>query len=578
VRLDTRLVDGTGTARRDLVLAVLAGVAAGGLIVLQAALLARVVDGAFLGGMTLGALAPWLVALAAAALVKAACTWSGEVAAQRFAGRAKRELRARLARRLLDGGPRYAAAERTGELVQTLVGGVEALDAWFAQYLPQLGLAVLVPCLVLGFVFAADPLSGVVLLVTLPLVPVFMALVGAAARTHTRRQWLTLARMGARFLDALQGLATLKAFGRGRAYAAAVAESSERFRRATMGVLRVAFVSALVLELLATLGTAVVAVEVGLRLLYARLAFREALFVLVLAPEFYRPLRSLCAAFHAGMAGREAATRIFEVLDGARRTAPVGPAAVDVPAGPVSIAFEAVTFAYQPGAPPALDAVSFRAEAGTTLALVGASGAGKTTAAHVLLRFVEPDAGRVRAGGRVLSELAPDAWRRQVAWVPQRAHLFHGSVLDNLLLARPDATRAQVDEAVAAAGADAFIRALPNGYDTPVGDGGARLSGGQAQRLALARAFLKDAPVLVLDEPTAQLDLESEALVRAAMTRLRRGRTVLLIAHRLTAVFDAECIALMAGGRVVEAGTHAELLRAGARYARLFAAWGGGAA
>lgn len=581
MRIDRRLIPAAAPARRDLGLAVAAGVAAAGLIVLQAWLLARVIDGAFLGRLDLAQVAPCLGALAAVALAKAACTWSGEVAAQRFAGRAKLALRTRLARRLLELGPRYAVGERTGELVQTLVGGVEALDAWFAQYLPQLALAVLVPGLVLGFVFGADALSGAVLLVTLPLVPLFMALIGAAARTHARRQWLTLARMSARFLDALQGLGTLKAFGRSRAYAEAVAEASEGFRRTTMGVLRVAFVSALVLELLATLGTAVVAVEVGLRLLYARVAFREALFVLILAPEFYRPLRALGAAFHAGMAGQEAAGRIFELLDAAPQAARAGPpggAAVAVPAGPVSIAFEAVTFAYEPGARPALEAVSFRAEAGTTLALVGASGAGKTTAAHVLLRFVEPQAGCVRVDGRALGELAPAEWRRQVAWVPQRAHLFHGTVLDNLLLAHPGAHPDQVAAAAAAAHADAFIRALPRGYDTPLGEGGARLSGGQAQRLALARAFLKDAPVLVLDEPTAQLDAESEALVREAMLRLRRGRTVLLIAHRLTTVFDAEQIALLDAGRVAEAGSHAELLRAGARYARLVAAWGGGAA
>jgi ATP-binding cassette subfamily C protein CydD len=334
-----------------------------------------------------------------------------------------------------------------------------------------------------------------------------------------------------------------------------------------MGVLRVAFLSALVLELLATIGTALVAVQVGLRLVYGRIPFAEALFVLLLAPEFYRPLRSLGAAFHAGLPGAEAARRIFEVVD---VRAPEGGAGA-APDAPITIQFQGVGFAYEPG-PRALDGVSFHIDAGTTCALVGPSGGGKSTTAALVLGFLQPDAGAVRVNGRPLADVEPAAWRRRVAWVSQRPHVFHGSVRDNLLLASPEASEGALREAMRLAQAEGFVDELPAGWNTLVGEGGQRLSAGQAQRLALARAFLKDAPVLVLDEPTAHLDPEHDARLREAIARLRRGRTVLLVAHRLSSVFDAERIVMLSGGRVLETGTHRELLEAGGAYTRLVAA------
>jgi thiol reductant ABC exporter CydD subunit len=422
-----------------------------------------------------------------------------------------------------------------------------------------------------------------------------MWLIGGAAAERTRRQWVVLSRLAARFLDAVQGLATLRAFGRAGDEADRVARASEGHREVTMGVLRLAFLSALALEALATLGTAVVAVEVGLRLLHARIAFREALFVLVLAPEFYRPLRALGSAFHAGMAGKEAAARIAEVLDAEgplaapaveagcppeeRADRPLGTRRTEVLRRdrPPAIAFEDVRFAYDAAATAALDGFSLALPPGATVALVGPTGAGKTTAAHLLLRFLEPGRGAIAVDGAPLAALAPEAWRRLVAWVPQRPRLFHGSIRDNVALARPGASPSELAAAAARARLDSVLRELPRGWETPVGEGGERLSGGEAQRVALARAFLKDAPVLVLDEPTAQLDPESESAVVASIEDLRRGRTVLLIGHRLTTVARADRIALVVRGRVVEEGTHRELGAAGRGYARLVAAWQGAA-
>ncbi len=584
MRALTRIIPPRARSRRGLALTVSLGALAGLLVVAQAWLLASAIDAAFLGGADLSGVAPHLLGIAGAAALRAAAAWGQEVLAQRLSGSVRRTVRDRLLRKLLALGPRFAGGERAGELANTLVGGVDALEPYLAQYVPQVFLAGVVPLLVWLAVLRADPLSGLVLLLTFPLIPLFMWLIGESARERTRRQWVTLSRLAARFLDAVQGLPTLRAFGRAGDEADAIARASERHREVTMGVLRLAFLSALVLEALATLGTAVVAVEVGLRLLYARVAFREALFALLLTPEFYRPLRALGAAFHAGMAGKEAARRIAEVLEAegplaapaVQGEAPPGaPAVARAGAVAPTLAFEGVRFAYDMAQPPALDGFSLALPRGATVALVGPSGAGKTTAARLLLRFLEPGEGAITVDGSPLAVLAPEEWRARVAWVPQRPRLFHGTLRDNVALARPAASDAELAGAAARAHLDVVLRALPRGWETPLGEGGERLSGGEAQRVALARAFLKDAPVLVLDEPTAQLDPETEAAVVEAVAELRRGRTVLLIAHRLTTVAGADRIALVARGRVVEEGAPRELGAAGRGYARLVAAWRG---
>ena len=579
----TRIIPPRARSRRGLALAVSLGGLGGALVVGQAWLLATAISGAFLGEAGLHEVAPYLLGFAGAAALRAAATGSQELLAQAHSGAVRLAVRDHLFRRLLALGPRFASSERTGELANTLAGGVDALHPYLAQYLPQAYLAALVPLLVLAAVLWADPLSALVLLLTFPLIPLFMWLIGEAAREQTRRQWVTLSRLAARFLDALQGLATLRALGRAGDEADAIARASERHRAVTMGVLRLAFVSALVLEALATLGTAVVAVEVGLRLLYARVGFREALFVLVLAPEFYRPLRALGAAFHAGMAGKEAAARIAEVLEAEGPLA--APAVLDAealappvpsPGAPVpAILFEGVRFRYGPAREPALDGLTLALPKGATVALLGPSGSGKTTAARLLLRFLEPDHGSITVDGAPLAALAPEEWRRRVAFVPQRPRLFHGSLRENVLFARPGASPAELERAASRARLHAVVRELPRGWETPVGEGGERLSGGQAQRVALARAYLKDAPVLVLDEPTAHLDPGSEAEVVEAMDGLRRGRTVLLVAHRLATVARVDRVALLDRGRIVEEGPPAELAATGHAYPRLLAAWEG---
>ncbi len=579
MNLDKRLLRQVSAARATqlaLALTVGLGLLAGVLLVMQARFLSRVVTQVFLAGQGLPDVQPWLLALLALALARSVLIWGSEVAANQVAGRVKTDLRERLVAHLMELGPSYASGERTGELTNTVTEGVEALDAYFSQYLPQLALAALVPLAILAFVFPLDPLSGVVLLVTAPLIPFFMMLIGNAADALTRKQWGALSRMSAHFLDVLQGLTTLKALGRSREQINTIAEVSEQFRGTTMGVLRVAFLSALALEMLATISTAVVAVQIGLRVLYGHLGFEEAFFVLLLAPEFYIPLRMLGTRFHAGMSGVAAAGRIFAVLE--TQPAVTAGGRTDIPADvwPAGVLrFENVSYAYDGGQRPALHGVELTIEPGTYTALVGRSGAGKSTVVHLLLRFAEPTWGQILLGDEPLRALAPAAWRRQIAWVSQRPHLFNASVLENLRLARPEATLDEVIWAAEQAHADGFIRELPQGYNTAIGERGARLSGGEAQRIALARAFLKDAPLLLLDEATANLDPEHEQLIQQSMARLLRGRTALIVAHRLSTVTRADRIVVLDRGRVVESGSHADLLAQGGHYHRMLVAYAG---
>jgi ATP-binding cassette subfamily C protein CydD len=569
MKLDQRLLRQARAARIDLALTIGLGLLAGVLLVGQARYLSRIISQVFLAGESLGTVGSLLVALLILALVRACASWGSELAANRAASRVKTDLRQRLSAHLLALGPAYARGERSGELVNTIVGGVEALDAYFRQYLPQLALSALVPLTILAFVFPLDWLSGLVFLLTAPLIPIFMLLIGNRADALTKRQWTSLSRMSAHFLDVLQGLTTLKLLGRSRDQMATIAQISHRYRQTTLGVLRVAFLSALVMEMAATLSTAIIAVEIGVRLLYARMAFEDALFILLLAPQFYLPLRLLGVRFHAGMAGVAAAGRIFEVLDTSTSVVkPTSPLLLNL-ALDLDVCFKDVYYAYDDGQRPALTGLSFQITRGQKVALVGPSGAGKTTVVNLLLRFIEPDQGLIAVNGRSLRDFPVSDWRAQIAWVPQHPYLFHTTVAENIRLARPQASIAAVIRAARQAHAHEFIQALPQGYDTVVGERGSRLSAGQAQQVALARAFLKDAALLILDEATSNLDLMHETLLGETLQRLMAGCTVLVIAHRLSTVLRADQILVMEGGKIVQEGTHVALLERDGLYRRL---------
>jgi thiol reductant ABC exporter CydD subunit len=547
--LDPRLIRRTRPVRPLLVVDCALGVATVAVVLAQATLLATIVARAF-DGAPLGSLRAELIALALAFAGRGALGWAMEVAGRRAATDVLSELRLALAERRLTTQPTAADGTEAGEVAAAAVHGLPALEAYFARYLPQAVLATIAPLAVLAWVGFVDLESALVMALTLPLVPVFMWLIGRATEERTRERWGALRHLSTRFLDAIRGLPTLRAFNRGQAEATRLAEAGERYRTTTMGTLRIGFLSGSVLELAATLGVALVAVTVGVRLAGGGLGLQPALIVLVLAPELYLPLRRLGAEFHASVDGLAVAERMFALLDAP--PAAVG-GGVRVPPSPavVPVRFERVSFAYPSRPGLVVDALDLELAPGETLAVVGESGAGKSTIAALLLGLLQPSDGRISIGGADLAACDAAAWRRHVAWVPQRPALLHASVAENIRLGAPAAPDEAVRTAAVLAGADPVVRALPSGYDTIVGDGGRPLSPGERRRIALARAILRDAPLVVLDEPTADLDPLSVELVARAVERLAADRTVLLIAHRAELVARAGRVVRLEHGRAV---------------------------
>lgn len=542
---DPRLLRRVPAARRDFaVLAVLGGLAAL-LVIAQATALATLLATAIDGRLHQPALAGFVAAVAARALL----SWAQGTVAARAAATVKATLRADLLRAVGRHGPTWVAGQRAGQLATLAGRGLDALDAYFTGYLPQLVLSVTVPLAVLARIMLADWSSALIIALTIPLIPVFGALLGWQAQAATERQWRRLSLLGGHFLDMVAGLPTLRAFGRARAQVEVVRRMADGHRQATMRTLRIAFLSALVLELVATLSVALVAVPVGIRLLDGGITLSTALLVLLLTPEAYLPLRAAGSRFHASMEGLTALDEALTLSAGPEAAGPAG-GFVPAPDGPGAIRFEGVTVEYERTT--ALRDVTLTIRPGERIAVIGPSGAGKSTLLHLLLGFVTPTTGRVTVDGVDLARVDPDAWRRRLAWVPQRAHLFAGSLADNIRLGTPDAPDTALARAVAGAALDEVVAALPDGLATVLGEHGHGLSSGQRQRVALARAFLRDAPLVLLDEPTARLDSASEAVVLAATRRLVAGRTALLVAHRPALLEDADRILRVEDGRVTE--------------------------
>jgi len=575
MNLDRRLLGKAYFARLELTLVVLIGILGGILVIFQAKLLSQTINEIFLAGKVMAQVSPLLWALLAIILCRTVLAFVGDGLAGTAAVKVKIRLRDALMSRIFDLGPAYLQGKSSGDLIARAIQGIENLDAYFSLYLPQLALAAVIPLCILLFVFPLDLLSGIIFLVTAPLIPIFMLLIGSQSEKLTRRQFSALARMSAVFLDTLQGLSTLKALNQSGARAGKIREASERYRSTTMQVLRTTFLSALVLELVSTISTAVVAVEIGLRLLSNQMQFQQAFFILVIAPEFYLPLRQLGLRFHAGTSGASAAAAIFEVFDQGRVNIENGEKVSEnirkpSTGGAEEVQFNKVSFTYLDRSQVALKSATFTLRKGEMTALVGKSGSGKSSVFQLLLRFIEPQAGQILVDGKLLSSVALPDWRDQVAWVPQKPYLFQDTMAANICLAKPDATAEEVHRAAALAGLDDFIQSLPQGYATLIGERGVRLSGGQSQQVALARAFLKNAPVLLLDEPASHLDLDLEERLEKAVHSLCHGRMVLVVAHRLPTVEAAAQIIVLHEGQVVECGDHASLLLNRGVYARLY--------
>lgn len=559
MNLDRNLIALLNSARKPFIFSILSGAFTGIAVIYKADILSIILKSVFLDNNSLSQVLNFILILILIIFLQFLFSVLKEWSAGKTSEIIKSGLRNRLLNHVNHLGPVYGRQKSSGEISNLIVEGIDGIDQYFSLYLPGLFLAAIVPISILLFIFPMDILSGIVLLLTAPLIPFFMILIGGAADKLTKKQWDSLSRMSDYFLDIFQGIVTLKIFNRSKEQINEIKNISEKFRQSTMKVLRVAFLSALTLEILASISMAIIAVEIGLRLLYGKFDFQSAMFILILAPEFYLPLRRLGSQFHSGQESVAAAQKLYEVLD-RRIIIPDKTKADSSAIKPGSIEFQNVSFKYDPAGIKTINKINIKLDEGKFIALVGYSGGGKSTIVNLILKFIYPTEGKIITGENELSAIPTEEWRKAISLIPQKPYMFHASVKDNIDVGR-NYEFEQIVSAARAAYIHDFISELPLGYDTIIGEQGARLSGGQIQRIALARAFLKDSPLLILDEPTSNLDPHAEELIFDAIHNLIKNKTVLAIAHKLKTIKFADKIYVLNRGKVVESGTHTELIR-----------------
>ncbi len=535
-------------------------------------LLAIIVNSVFLEKKILQQVLNLILLFAIVASAKSILMWLKTYFSFKISENIKNHLREILSSALFDKGPSNLSNEKSGEISNILTEGINKLEAYFSSYLPQVLFSTIIPILIIAFVFPIDWISGLVLFVTAPLIPLFMILIGKRAENLSKRQWKTLNFLSSHFFDVMQGLTTLKLFGKSKFQTKKISEISEEFRQTTIGVLKVAFLSALALELLSTISIAMVAVEIGIRLIFDKVEFVDGFFVLLIAPEFYLPLRQLGSSFHAGIDGVTASKSIFAVLD--ENTKNINGNVVCNWDEDFTIEMRNLSFSYD-GKTNVIDNLNIKINSGSKIAIVGESGAGKSTFFNLLLKFIYPNSGEILFNNQKISDLTKQSWYSGITYLSQKPYLFYRTIEENLKISNENATEQEIRQAIEFANLTEFVNSLPNGINTIIGEKGINLSSGQIQRIAIARAFLKKSRLILLDEPTANLDAEIEDELQSKINKLSENKTVITIAHRLNTVISADFIFVFEKGKIVETGTHQFLLQQKGKYFEYFSNYRG---
>ena len=544
----------------------------GFLLVAQANLIMVIINSVFSEGLAIGSMKNYFYCLLLALVLRSAVIFFHELLAHKIGQAVKYNLQQRILKKLMDLGPVALSSKQSGQLLNLVTEGISSLEVYFYKYLPQLVITLFIPLIILSIVFKLDFISGIILLITVPLMPLFMILIGKMSGQASSKQWQVLKYLSGHFLDVIKGLKTLKLFGRSTEQIEVIEKISNDFKDVTLGVLKIAFVSALVLELIATMGIAMVAVSIGLRLLAGEMVFSVAFLILLLIPEFYLPFRQLGTSFHAGMNAMAASSNLYQtlLLENDELKGSIIIKTFDFS----TIEFQAVSYVY-PDQRKGLQECNFKIELGEKVAVVGSSGAGKSTVLNLLQGLITPTAGSIVIDSIPLKSINLKSWSEHIICINQRPHIFATTILDNIKIANKSADFEAVRTAVQLADATAFIENLPQGYDTVVGEGGVALSGGQIRRISLARAFLSKAKIILLDEPMEGLDIETELAILKSLEKLSVQKTIIVVSHKLNMTVNFDKVILLSEGAVIECGTPAELIKGKSYYAKLLQAYRG---